>query len=81
MKFMTKEHNSHLEDNEQVIEVLKKAVVDDVLIPSSLNNWEKNRVALNPRPGIDIPSINSISDLDVSWRGENPKPTKVTSAW
>ena len=38
MKFMTEEHNSHLEDNEQVIEVLKKAVVDDVLIPSSLNN-------------------------------------------
>ena len=36
--FMAEEHNSHLEDKEQVIEVLKKAVVDDVLIPSSLNN-------------------------------------------
>ena len=38
MNFMAEEHNSHLEDKEQVIEVLKKAVVDDVLIPSSLSN-------------------------------------------
>ena len=36
--FMAEEHNSHLEDKEQVIEILKKAVVDDILIPSSLNN-------------------------------------------
>ena len=42
--FMAEEHNSHLEDKEQVIEVLKKAVVDDVLIPSSLSNREKDRV-------------------------------------
>ena len=38
INFMAEEHNSHLEDKEQIIEVLKKAVEDDVLIPSSLNN-------------------------------------------
>ena len=36
--FMAEEHNSHLEDKEQVIEILKKAVVDDILIPSTLKN-------------------------------------------
>ena len=36
--FVAEAHNSHLGDKEQVIEILKKAVVDDILIPSSLNN-------------------------------------------
>ena len=36
--FVGETYNSHLEDKEQLKEILKKAVVDDILIPSSLNN-------------------------------------------
>ena len=36
--FVGETYNSHLEDKEQVKEILKKAVVDDILIPSSLYN-------------------------------------------
>ena len=46
--FMAEEHNPHLEDKEQVIEILKKAVVDDILIPSPFNNGERNKVHTTP---------------------------------
>ncbi len=34
--FVDETYNSHPEDKEQVIEIPKRAVVDDILIPSSL---------------------------------------------
>ena len=46
--FMAEEHNSQLEDKEQIIEILKKAVVDDILIPSPFNNGEMGKVHAEP---------------------------------
>ena len=46
--FMADEHNSQLEDKEQVIEILKKAVGDDILIPSPFNDGEMGKVHAEP---------------------------------
>ena len=42
------EHKSQLEDKEQVIESLKKAVGDDILIPSTFNDEEVDKVHTEP---------------------------------
>ena len=42
------EHKSQLEDKDQVIEILKKAVGDDMLIPSPFNDGEMGKVHAEP---------------------------------